>query len=118
MTIKIKKLDLLEIDLLRKHFEELSFPFECDFSYERQVPLTGLLLLSGEICFFKNKKLIGIVRPGFLLGVHNLINLIPNRFRWHVKKNSKLLIMPKSEILNVLTDHDSQVFPFIKELTG
>lgn len=118
MAIKIKRLDLLEIELLRKHFEEQYFPIECDFSYERQVPLTGLLLLSGEICFFKNKKLIGTVQPGFLLGVHNLINLIPNRFRWHVQKNSKLLIIPKSEILNVLTDHESQVFQFIKSLTG
>src|SRR3989344_2315559 len=109
MTIKLKRLDLLEIDLLKSHFEELCFPFACDFSYERQVPLIGLLLLSGEICFFKNKKLIATVQPGFLLGVHHLINFIPNRFRWHVKKNSNLLVMPKSEIINVLKDHESQI---------
>ncbi len=118
MPINLKKLELLEIDLLRKHFEEFCFPFACDFSYERQVPLTGLLLLSGEICFFKNKKLIGSVQPGFLLGVHHLINLVPNRFRWHVKKNSNLLIIPKSELLIALDDHKSQVFPLLKKLAG
>lgn len=109
------KLSDKQITELQEGREVLSIPSDIDFVYEQQVPNTGIALLDGEIEITKKSKTLENITSGNLFGIHHLIHQEPVAFGCKVKKNSKIILIGKSEILESLKDSKSQLFKLLKD---
>jgi len=115
MKNRIKKLTSEEIEILKHHFQSLKFNNDFDLVYETQVPNTGIVLLDGELELIKKKKIKSTVRPGNMLGIYKLLKNEPSELGCKVKGNSELLIIQKSDLMEALSDKNSELYAIIKE---
>lgn len=118
MKDKIIELTRKEIKLLKKHFPILKFNSDFFLVYEAQIPNTGIVLLNGELTFFKNNKIKFSVMPGTMFGLSMLFNNKPSAFGCRVKENSEIILIQKSDILEAISNEDSELHPMIKEKIG
>lgn len=111
MNLQMKTLDPNQLRLLKKRFEEFTFAHDFNLIYEHQVPNTGLVLLEGSIELKKRRrKFIEVVHPGLILGVQQLIKNMPFNFNCLVKGNSRLMLIPKSDILKIMNEKESELY--------
>lgn len=92
------------------HFTEPRlYQSETEIIYEGQIPHAGYLLVEGEIHFIKRKNVFQKILPGTLFGVTELMNNNPIRFTVKILPGSKVCILDRStvkEILNQLAPHE------------
>lgn len=115
MRHDIKELGEKEINFLKKHFGKLKFNSDFDLVHESQVPNTGIVLLNGELALFKQNKIQKTARPGSMLGVSLLYYNEPSEDRCTLKGNSEIIIIHKSDIIEALSDKDSELYAILKE---
>lgn len=115
MNNKIKKLTQLQIKNLKKQFQSLKFSNDFDLVYESQVPNTGIVLLNGELALFQKKKIKSMIKPGNMLGVYELLNNEPVSHGCKVIGNSELIMIQKSDILDALSDEESDLYAILKD---
>lgn len=116
MKKKTKDLTEREISLLKEMFESKTFVNDFDLVYESHVPSTGVLLISGQICMLKRKKILGSFQPGTLLGIHHLVANIPSKVGLRILGNSEVIMLHKSAILEALENKNSELYKIIKEI--
>ena len=104
-----------EISILQQHFQPLTFENAFQLVYEKQIPNTGVVLIAGEMELIKQKKVHEKIRPGFLLGVHHLVNNEPVKFGCKVKENSVVIMIQKSDIMEALNNRKSALHDIISE---
>ncbi len=112
-----KKLNLLtsaQMEKLQSQHEVLSFKNDFDLVYEMQIPNGGVALLEGFIELTKNHTSHEFLPPGCLLGVHHILNEEPVSYGCKIKKNSKIIILGKSEILESVRNKRSSLFQILK----
>ena len=112
----VNPLTFSEIEILKKDFEVLFFSNDFDLVYENQVPCTGIALIEGHIEFIKDSNVLQTVGEGNLLGVSQLINGKPFRYGCRVKAKSKIILLGKSDILNLKKNNKSKNHPAIKSM--
>lgn len=115
--MKQKVLPVFPEDLkqLTEEFEVLTFPNDMDLIYEDHVPVTGIILLEGTLEIFKGDTIVEtIVPPPTMVGVGNLINEIPVDNGCRIKAKSKVILIGKSKILDILKDKRSHLFKLLK----
>ena len=105
----MKKLTASEIKILKDHFQSLTFPTNCELTYESQIPNTGIVLISGELALYHKKKLTQMLTPAWMLGLYDLINNKPSQHSYKVTGKSELMIISKSDILEVLSHENSSL---------
>ncbi len=115
MKKNISKLTEHQITILKENHEIHSIQNDCDLVYEKQIPNTGIALIDGEIELTKKSKTLEKITSGSLLGIHQLINQEPSKVGCKVKKDSKIILLGKSEILDSLKDTKSKLFHLIKD---
>jgi signal-transduction protein with cAMP-binding, CBS, and nucleotidyltransferase domain len=115
MKKKINKLTEEDIILLKETHDILSFPNDYDLVYEKQIPKAGIALIDGEIELTKNSKCLEKIAAGNLLGIHHLINQEPVKVGCKIKKDSKVIMLGKSEVLECLRNTKSKLFQLIKQ---
>jgi CRP-like cAMP-binding protein len=115
MKNRIRKLTAKEIEILRDRYSSLKFNNDTDLVYESQIPNTGIVLLEGQIALMKRKKVHATVEPGCVIGIHNLIYNEPSQLACKVMSNSELIMLNKSEILEALSDKESELYAIIKD---
>ncbi len=123
MKIQIQMIETLDLDTLKSHFETITFSSEFDLVYEKQIPNIGIILVDGEINLLNKRNHIELKSPGSIIGLQNLLNNIPFKFKCRVKKNSQLILLPKSEIIKILDEKSSELYKIIfptddKKLAG
>ena len=115
MNEKLKVLSTKQIKFLKKKFEPLKFNADFHLVYESQVPNTGIVLLTGELNFFRKKKVQSLIKSGVIFGIYELINNVPMLHGCRVLENSELIILQKSDLLAAMTDENSELFEIIKD---
>lgn len=110
MKTPIQTLVVDDLDILKNHFETTTFNHEFNLIYEKQIPNTGIVLVDGEINLLNKKRAIILNAPGYILGLQNLINNIPFRFKCRVKKDSQLILLPKSDIIRIINEKQSDLY--------
>ncbi len=123
MKIQIQMIETIDLDTLKSHFETITFSSEFDLVYEKQIPNIGIILVDGEINLLNKRNHIELTSPGSIIGLQNLLNNIPFKFKCRVKKNSQLILLPKSEIIKILDEKSSELYKIIfptddKKLAG
>ena len=83
--------------------------------YESHVPNTGIVLLDGEIALYKKKRIKLSVPPGSMLGIYHLFKNEPSEHACKVSENSELILIQKSDIMDALSDEDSELYAILKE---
>lgn len=115
MKKNISKLTDQQISFLKENHEIHSFKNDCDLVYEKQIPNAGIALIDGEIELTKRSKTLEKITSGSLLGIHHLIHQEPSKLGCKVKKDSKIILLGKSEILDSLKDTKSKLFQLLKD---
>ena len=115
MKKNMSKLTDQQISILKENHEIHSFQNDCDLVYEKQIPNAGIALIDGEIELTKKSKTLEKITSGSLLGVHHLIYQEPTKLGCKVKKDSKIILLGKSEILDSLKDTKSKLFLLLKD---
>lgn len=123
MKKPIQMIETADLDILKSHFETITFSSEFDLVYEKQIPNIGIILVDGGIDLLNKRNHIELKSPGSILGLQNLLNNIPLKFKCRVKKNSQLILLPKSEIMRILDEKTSDLYKIIfptddKKLAG
>ncbi len=116
MKNEIQKIDTTILETLKDHFETVTFNNEFDLVYEKQIPNTGIILISGELNLLKRKKIIELKIPGISLGIKNILDNIPFRFNCRVKKDTELILISKSELIRILNEKNSPLYSVCTQL--
>jgi signal-transduction protein with cAMP-binding, CBS, and nucleotidyltransferase domain len=114
MQKRINQLTEDQVQLLVQNFEVLHFNHDFDVVYEHQIPNAGLILLEGEIELTKKSKVLKKILPFTLLGIHYLLNNKQVSMGCKVKKDSKIIMIGKSELMSVLENSQSRLFNIFK----
>lgn len=113
MKRSLTEISAIELENLKKNHEVISFDTDMDLVYEKQIPIGGLVLLQGEIEFTKRYKIHGTTTSSCVIGLNEVLNEIPIQHGCKVKKDSEVILLGKSELLNATEEH-SAIFPLIK----
>jgi signal-transduction protein with cAMP-binding, CBS, and nucleotidyltransferase domain len=111
---KICTLSILEIDVLKKDFEILTFSNDFDIVYEDQVPCAGIAIIEGEVEFIKNSKVEKNLKEKNLIGVYHLMNEYPATHGCRIKAKSKIILFGKTDILQLMLTNKSKNHPLLK----
>lgn len=115
MKKKINKLDKKHLKLLKEKYDVLNIPNDCDIVYEKQIPNTGIALIDGEIELMKRSKPLEKVGAGSILGIHHVLHGEPVKMGCKVKKDSKIVLLGRSELLESLEDTESHLHAIVKD---
>ncbi|MFY7993390.1 MAG: hypothetical protein ACOVP4_08880 [Bacteriovoracaceae bacterium] len=105
------------IDTLKNHFEVICFSNDYDFVYENQVPNTGVILIEGEIEQIKRSKVLKKISPFTVLGIYQLFHNQTVCFDFKIKKGSKVIVIGKSDLVEVISNSKSKLFSLFKAQT-
>ena len=112
MNLSCKNLNIKELKDLRKYFSVQKMNSEAVLIYESQIPNMGILLINGEINLKKKNRANVKVRPGTILGVANLYYNQPSNYACEVKKNSEVILISKSDLIQSITNRKSLLHSF------
>lgn len=91
------------------------YPIDSDLVHEGHVPMAGYYLLEGEIKLVKNKKVIKTLGAGTLFGVHEILNKLPIKYSIKIQGNSKVCVLDRSTVKELLHRIEQNEFPRIFE---
>lgn len=114
MKKKMKQLTPNQIEIFNNEFEEMCFHNDFDFVYEHQIPNSAIMLLDGELLLLKRNKIVEVIKPGILLGVHQLLNNEPVRFACKISRKSKAILLNKSTLMDTIKNKKSPLFEILK----
>jgi hypothetical protein len=116
MKKKINKLSEKAIKTLKETHEILSINNDCILVYEKQIPNAGIALIDGEIELTKKSKTLEKITSGYLLGIHHIINQEPVKVACKVKKDSKIILISRSDVLECIKNKESKLFGLINNI--
>lgn len=116
MKKKINRLNESELSLLKSKHQVLSFSSDFDLVYEKQVPNAGVAVIDGEVELMRKSRVLETVGNGAILGVQQLLNQEPVKVGAKVKKNSKVILLGKSDIEDALNDKASGLSPLMTKI--
>lgn len=114
-TMIVDKLIRDQIEALLKFCNPRVFKTETDLIYEGHIPIAGYLILEGNAKLVKKKKVTKILDEGNLFGIHELLNNIPIKYGVQISSNSKLCILDKSTVKELIHRIELNEFPRIFE---
>lgn len=118
MKKHIQTIEQVDLEILKKHFETITFNSEFDLVYEKQVPNTGIVLVDGGLDLVAHKKHTELNVPGIILGIKNILENIPLKFKCRVKEQTQLILLPKSEIMKILKHKNTELYKIIKDIAA
>lgn len=107
------RLSSTQLDALAKVCTPCLFQTETEIVYEGQTPIAGYCILDGIAELYKKKKLIHTIADGDMIGVHELLNSMPLKYTVKIKPNSKVCILDKSTVKELLHRIEQNDFPRI-----
>lgn len=113
MNKDIIKLTDDEIYGLQKQHTPLVFKNECHLIYESHIPHAGILLLQGELKLIRKRKILGTLPFGSMIGLGNLIHNTPLPLGVKVSKDSRVILIEKSQILQEISQRDGIIYRLI-----
>lgn len=116
MSKEIIKLSEEEITTLKELQPPLFFQNDFDLVYESQVPNVGLVFLQGEVKLLKKKKVLDSLPIGSMVGLYHLIHNTPLPMGIKICKNSSVLMLEKSAILEALSAKSGALYQIISSL--
>ena len=114
----INKLDKRYIDKLVTLCPPRVYNTESEIIYEGHTPTAGYLLIEGEIHFLKRKRVVQTVHDDALFGITELMNNMPLKYTVRIQPNSKVCILDKSTIKELLNEFSDELPNVFKELVA
>jgi CRP-like cAMP-binding protein len=110
-NLKIEEVTSYHVEAFQNFTSPRIYNTESELIYEGQTPHAGYLLLEGEIHFIKRRSIIQKILPGTLFGVAELMNKTPFKFTVKIMPNSKVCILDRSTIQELLQGLESDDLP-------
>lgn len=109
----ISKLESRYIEKLKSLSPPRVYNTESELIYEGHSPTAGYLLIEGEIHFLKRKRLVKTALSGSLFGIIELMNHTPIKYTARIQEGSKVCILDKSTIKELLKEIEDNELPEI-----
>lgn len=103
-----------ELEILMNIHKPIAIETDMTIVYEKQIPNNGVILVEGEIEFKKKRKAQINTKDRCIVGVREVVNNIPIQYSCTIKKNSLIIFLGRSELLN-LNESRKELFPLIKK---
>lgn len=113
MSKEIVKLTEEEIETLKQLQSPLFFKNDFDLVYESQIPSVGIICLEGEIKLLKKRKVLESLPLGAMIGIQHLLSNTPLPVGVKICKNSRVLMLEKSVILEAMTQRSGALYQII-----
>lgn len=115
----MKQISHIEIssELVKKitsYFPSKKYKTQSHLFYEGQVPISGFLILGGSIQISQKRKFKKILKPGYLLGVFELLNKKPIQISAEVYPNTEICFLDKTTLLEMAQKPDSELSGLFK----
>jgi CRP-like cAMP-binding protein len=110
-NLSLNKVTTYHIETLSLFSKPKLYKTESHIIYEGQIPHAGYLLIEGEIHFIKKKNIIQKIKAGTLFGVTELMSNSPLKFTVKILPNSKVCILDKSTVKEIIKDIDKENLP-------
>jgi CRP-like cAMP-binding protein len=107
----IDQVTSFHIETLQSFTEPRLYNTASEIIYEGQIPQAGYLLIEGEIHFVKRKNVFQKIYPGTLFGVTELMNHTPLKFTVRILPGSKVCILDKSTVKEILIEFSEESLP-------
>lgn len=104
------------IKKITAHFPTKTYKANSTLYYEGQIPISGYLIVIGNIQISKKKKFKKILSSGCIIGVSELINKIPSQISAEVFPNSQICFLDKSTILELCLIVDSELSRLLQNI--
>lgn len=97
-------------------YQRIEINFETHVIYEGHIPNVGYLLLEGDAYLCKRNRPLQRLQKNSLVGVEELLGHTP--FKWGLKvgPGTKLLILDRSTLMEILNDHEHFAHTHFKDL--
>lgn len=97
-------------------YQRIEINFETQIIYEGHIPNVGYLLLEGEAFLCKRNRPVQKLHKNSLIGVEELLDHRP--FKWSLKvgPGTKLLILDRSTLMEILNDQQHSAHSHFKDL--
>lgn len=105
-----------EIKTLKEIQEPIVFRNDFDLIYESQVPNVGVVFLEGEIKLLKKKKVLDTLPRGSIIGLYHLIHNFPLPVGVKIYKDTSVLMIEKSLIIQALAQKSGTLYQIISSL--
>lgn len=112
MSATLRKLKSSEVNLLKSMFRPLKFSRTFNLVYEDQIPHTGILFLNGEANLTRKNKIIENIDHGVIWGIEQLLHNVPSKFGLQIIRDSEVILIPKSALLEAIKDENSFFYQF------
>lgn len=116
MKHNVQTLSPEDIQKLKREFEVFTFSNDTELFNQDHIPLTGIILLDGTLEILQGNDVVEKIIPPHMEGIVNLVNDIPSNYGCRIKANSKVILLGKSKILDILNDKRSHLFKLLKAL--
>lgn len=115
----MKQISHIEIsnELIKKitsYFPSKKYKTQSHLFYEGQIPISGFLVLNGSIQISQKRKFKKILKPGYLVGVFELLNKKPIQISAEVYPNTEICFLDKTTLLEMTEKPDSELFALFK----
>jgi len=116
MSKEIITLSEEEVRTLTDLKSPLLFKNDFDLIYESQVPNVGILFLEGELKILRKRKILSTPPLGSLIGLYHLMHNTPLPMGVKVCKNTSVIMIEKSTILEALAQKSGTLYQIISNL--
>jgi CRP-like cAMP-binding protein len=72
--------------------------------YQGQVPIVAYLVIDGAVALYRSKNSKNLIKPGYLIGLNELMTNSPSRMHAEVKAESSLCYLDKSTMLEIINN--------------
>ena len=97
------------ISELKKIVQQRRYKRDADIIYKGHVPHCGFLLLEGEITLRLSKTKILTLNKCSLIGIRELMNAEPFKFDAYIKSDSKVYILDRSTVNELLKSENEKL---------
>lgn len=117
-TTDIAKISEAELEEFLITHPSFIYQTASEIIYEGQIPLAGYLIVQGKVELFKNKRKVLELYSGHYFGVEALMNNIPFEYTVKIHPFSRVCILDKSTIKELLEIHSKRaaIPQFLKSL--
>lgn len=102
--------------LEKSEYQKIEVRFESTIIYQGHTPHAGYLLLEGEAILCKKNRPLQKLQNRSLIGVEELLEHKPFKWDLKLKPGSKLIVLDKSTVKEILENQEHKAHQYLNSL--
>jgi signal-transduction protein with cAMP-binding, CBS, and nucleotidyltransferase domain len=116
MILKHALLTPEELQTLAGSYNTYTFPQDTVLFYENQIPNSAVIVFDGELSLLRRNRELVTLSSGSALGAQHLLKNKASKVMAKLRKNARVLLLAKSELLKLQENSLSPLYPIVCKL--